>query len=318
MFTEEQFNQILKLLNKDEMQETTANMAGISHSTVCLVDKGGCTHEWIIDTGATDHMTSNFSSLFELYNITSQDGKTVQLPNGTKATVSHIGKCKIGEGQEIKNVLYIPDFKYSLLSVSKLTRELRCMAAFFPGFCVLQDLFTGKLKGIVIGDKFQPRAVRSVLMGYSVVQKGYLLFDLTHKRFFVSRNVTFRESVFPFKYLQTAGPVMFQADPYLITQAVPTATISDPAPTTTTDPQLDDQSTGQEAIMEDLHSGEASSSGLEDISPAIASEDVDMPGNANMDQDVVTIDHNHEAVAVPLRKSARDKGPPLWLHDYVT
>lgn len=34
----------------------------------------------------------------------------------------------------------------------------------------------------IIGDKFQPRAVRSVLMGYSAMQKGYLLFDLTHKK----------------------------------------------------------------------------------------------------------------------------------------
>nr|XP_009792623.1 PREDICTED: uncharacterized protein LOC104239641 [Nicotiana sylvestris] len=170
----------------------------------------------------------------------------------------------------------------------------------------------------VIGDKFQPRAGRSVLMRYLVVQKGYLLFDLTHKKYFVSKNVTFRESIFPFKDPQTIGPAMFQADPYLITQAVPNANITDHVPTTTSDPQLDDQSTGQGTVMEDLHSGEASSCGLEDMSPAIASEDVDMPGNANMDQDVVTTDHNHEAVAVPPRKSASDKGPPLWLHDYVT
>lgn len=130
--------------------------------------------------------------------------------------------------------------------------------------------------------------------------------------------MTFRESVFPFKDLQITGRAIFQADPYLITQAVPNANITDPAPTTTSDPQLDDQSTGQEVVMEDIHSGENSSSGLEDISPAVASEDVDMPRDANMDQDVVDTDHSHEAVAVPLRKSARDKGPPLWLHDYVT
>ncbi|XP_070020679.1 uncharacterized protein [Nicotiana sylvestris] len=56
--------------------------------------------------------------------------------------------------------------------------------------------FASNLPG---GDKFAPRARKSILIGYSETQKGYRLYDLDSKRIFVSRNVTFREHVFPFK-----------------------------------------------------------------------------------------------------------------------
>ncbi|KAE8696688.1 hypothetical protein F3Y22_tig00110652pilonHSYRG00101 [Hibiscus syriacus] len=49
-------------------------------------------------------------------------------------------------------------------------------------------------------DKFSPRAFPSVFMGYSSTQKGYLLFDLTSKKFFVNRDVIFHEEVFPFHF----------------------------------------------------------------------------------------------------------------------
>jgi len=35
-------------------------------------------------------------------------------------------------------------------------------------------------------------------MGFSKTQKGYILFDIIHKQFFVSRDVSIREDVFPF------------------------------------------------------------------------------------------------------------------------
>lgn len=37
-------------------------------------------------------------------------------------------------------------------------------------------------------------------MGYSTVQKGYVLFNLHKKTFFVNRDVIFHEDIFPFKF----------------------------------------------------------------------------------------------------------------------
>ncbi|OIT24672.1 hypothetical protein A4A49_61790, partial [Nicotiana attenuata] len=152
-------------------------------------------------------------------------------------------------------------------------------------------------------------------MGYSAVQKCYLLFDLTHKKFFVCRNVTFRETVFPFKDLKIKGTAMFPLDPSLITQDVTTANTTDSAPTTAIDPQLEDHSEEQGVGMEDLYSEEATTSEPGDIGPTVADEGAGTLEDASVHQDIMSAEDNHEA---PLRKSTRDKGPPLWMNDYVT
>ncbi|KAL4376249.1 hypothetical protein GQ457_02G000200 [Hibiscus cannabinus] len=51
-------------------------------------------------------------------------------------------------------------------------------------------------------DKFSSRAISSVFMGYSSIQKGYILFNLQTKSFFVNRDVIFHETVFPFSFPQ--------------------------------------------------------------------------------------------------------------------
>ncbi|XP_047249856.1 uncharacterized protein LOC107876822 isoform X1 [Capsicum annuum] len=50
-----------------------------------------------------------------------------------------------------------------------------------------------------MSDKLMPKTKMSILMGYSDIQKGYILFDLIDKVFFVHRDVSFREYIFPFK-----------------------------------------------------------------------------------------------------------------------
>lgn len=46
------------------------------------------------------------------------------------------------------NVLYVPEFKFNLLSVTRLTKDLSCSISFFPNFCTLQDFYSGKVIGI--------------------------------------------------------------------------------------------------------------------------------------------------------------------------
>lgn len=72
----------------------------------------------------------------------------VYLPDGTSLDVECTGESKIGENCVVRNVLYVPSFKYNMLSVSKLTRDLRCFVSFYPDFWIMQDLYSGKVKGI--------------------------------------------------------------------------------------------------------------------------------------------------------------------------
>lgn len=59
------------------------------------------------------------------------------------------------------------------------------------------DCYTTNL---VKHDKFSPRSTRSVLLGYSSHQKGYKLLDLKTLTIFVSRDVSFNETIFPFQH----------------------------------------------------------------------------------------------------------------------
>ena len=48
-------------------------------------------------------------------------------------------------------------------------------------------------------NKFSPRAVLAIFVGYPQGYKGYKLYSLDTKKFFVSRDVVFHESIFPFQ-----------------------------------------------------------------------------------------------------------------------
>ncbi|XP_070009654.1 uncharacterized protein [Nicotiana sylvestris] len=58
-------------------------------------------------------------------------------------------------------------------------------------------------------DKFVSKAIPTVLLGYSPIQKGYKLYDLQNKTLLVSKNVVFKDDSFPFKQLKFAGTPIF-------------------------------------------------------------------------------------------------------------
>ncbi|XP_070010094.1 uncharacterized protein [Nicotiana sylvestris] len=101
---------------------------------------------WIVDTGATNHMTGNERLLVDATKV--GNSGQVQMPNGESAQITHVGNCHLLGGDFIKDVLCVPTFKFNLLSVSKLTKELQCFVSFYPDFFIFQDLFTGRVKGI--------------------------------------------------------------------------------------------------------------------------------------------------------------------------
>lgn len=73
--------------------------------------------DWVIDTGATDHMVhfvSCFTSIIAILNT------FANLPNGELALVTHIGTIEISTKLVLHSVLYVPSFTFNLLFVSKL------------------------------------------------------------------------------------------------------------------------------------------------------------------------------------------------------
>ncbi|KAK3042543.1 hypothetical protein RJ639_000267 [Escallonia herrerae] len=97
---------------------------------------------WILDSGATDHITSD-PTLFTQTNSSSIP--SVNLPTGSSASINSIGTIPFNSNITLDNVLCVPSFRLNLMSISKLTNDLNCCAILFPSFCALQDLATGKM-----------------------------------------------------------------------------------------------------------------------------------------------------------------------------
>ncbi|XP_076943736.1 uncharacterized protein LOC143614087 [Bidens hawaiensis] len=102
-------------------------------------------NRWVVDSGFTEHITHSFESF--LGNIESSQELPVTIPNGESVPVKGKGLCVLPNDIKIRDVLYVPEFTCNLLSVSRLTQDLRCAVTFFPDFFVMQDLSSRKLIG---------------------------------------------------------------------------------------------------------------------------------------------------------------------------
>ena len=96
-----------------------------------------CSTNWILDSGATEHM---IHSLHFFTFVTSIVHFSVKLPNGDMAKVTHIGTVKLTFTFTLVNVLCIPSFSFNLVSISKLTQSSYCCCIFLSHYCFIQDL----------------------------------------------------------------------------------------------------------------------------------------------------------------------------------
>ena len=100
----------------------------------------------IIDSGATNHITSSPSLLVNRKENTSLP--PVVMPNGDQYPIISIENLSLSPIICLKNVLRVPSCKVDLMSVSQVTRELNCSVTFFPQLCILQDLMMGMTIGL--------------------------------------------------------------------------------------------------------------------------------------------------------------------------
>ena len=93
-------------------------------------------NSWIIDSGASNHMTFNKNLLTNIRPLPYPF--LITLPNGYRVKVTEIGNACLNSIVTLYNVLFIPTFKFNLISVHCLTSDLRSAIIFNDKSCSLQ------------------------------------------------------------------------------------------------------------------------------------------------------------------------------------
>lgn len=102
----------------------------ISNSSSVITDS-----QWIIDSGATNHITSQLHLLTNVVEC----NNWIQLPNGANIRVTHVGTAMFPSGLQLQQVLCVPGLTYNLLSISKLLQHTNLIAHFSATSCYVQD-----------------------------------------------------------------------------------------------------------------------------------------------------------------------------------
>ena len=121
-------------LSKSASTPTTA-LAESGKPDTCLMSSSST---WVIDSGVTDHMTSNFGLFTTFHSHPSTS--SVIVADGSKSCVLGSGTINPTPLIPLTFVLSLPHFSFNLIYVSKLTRTLNCSISFFPGYCLFQDI----------------------------------------------------------------------------------------------------------------------------------------------------------------------------------
>jgi hypothetical protein len=129
------YEDFLKWCQNNPNSGSTASIAHTGNSSVCLSQSS--LGPWVIDSGASDHVTGNKS----LFSSLSTSGflPSITSANGSQTQSQGIGTVQILPSLSVDSVLYIPGCPFNLLSVNRLTRSLDCIVTFTNSNVTLQD-----------------------------------------------------------------------------------------------------------------------------------------------------------------------------------
>ncbi|XP_074266172.1 uncharacterized protein LOC141588638 [Silene latifolia] len=91
---------------------------------------------WIIDTGASHHMSGCLAYFINLRNITPL---SVGLPNGDTAMATQSGDIRLSSRLILRNVLFAANLNFNLISVSSLLLDVSLTIQFSHQLCLIQD-----------------------------------------------------------------------------------------------------------------------------------------------------------------------------------
>lgn len=146
-FTKEQMEKLYKMFQSQTLGNSnpSCSLAQSGNFFTAAVACSKSNGSWILDSGATDHMTGT-SEFFSSYTPCAGNQK-VKIADGSFAVVAGKGTVSISPFLNLKDVLHVPHLSYNLLSISKLTFDHNCRVNFWASRCEFQDLISGEMIG---------------------------------------------------------------------------------------------------------------------------------------------------------------------------
>ncbi|KAJ7955165.1 Retrovirus-related Pol polyprotein from transposon TNT 1-94 [Quillaja saponaria] len=125
------------------LQYQATQQSSHSNYVACLSQTSYDT--WILDSGASDHISGNPKIFSSISNPSSLS--TVTIANGSTTIAKGIGQATPLFSLPLETVLYVPECSFSLISISQLTRSLNCSVTFIDDSFTIQDRRTGRTIG---------------------------------------------------------------------------------------------------------------------------------------------------------------------------
>ncbi|CAA7049102.1 unnamed protein product [Microthlaspi erraticum] len=100
--------------------------------------------QWLLDSGATHHITSDLANLSLHQPYTG--GEEVVVGNGSSLPITHTGSALFSSSSRplhLNHILYVPAIRKNLISVYKLCNANQVSVQFFPSCFQVRDLKTG-------------------------------------------------------------------------------------------------------------------------------------------------------------------------------
>ncbi|KAK3003051.1 hypothetical protein RJ639_019816 [Escallonia herrerae] len=134
-------------LTPEQMQRLITFLESSPSGTDSLVGKSLPTkHTWLIDSGASHHMTGNLNFFSSIWDI---PPSLVGIPDGLQTNAIKAGSVSLADDITLHHVLYVPNLAVNLISVSCLASDTNCFVAFSHDICVLQDRTSKSPIGLV-------------------------------------------------------------------------------------------------------------------------------------------------------------------------
>ncbi|GJU39740.1 homogeneously-staining region [Tanacetum coccineum] len=260
---------------------------------------------WIIDSGATDHVSITLTLMHDIHTLPTPI--FVSLPNGQTVEVTTYGSITLNANITLHND------QNKRIAHGTLCDGLYFISPTILSYTTPPTILHSSITPSLCPDKLEQRSILTVLVGYSLTQKGYVLYDPKSHKTITSKHILFDEIEFPYAN-NSPKPSPTPSPNFINPHNLPTFPVSSPT-TTNSSPQNTNPNTTSSSTSPTNNTSPTPNTDL--TTPPINSKHTDTSTTSATSSN----HHNQTPTTLlippqPQITSTRNKQPPTKLTDY--